>query len=59
MLDVRPHNDNNEDKWQDLKSKEMQYLNELLAFCDGDKARAAHIAGISLRSFYRKFGVVR
>ena len=59
MLDVRPHNDKNEDKWQDLKSRELQYLNELLAFCDGDKARAAHIAGISLRSFYRKFGVVR
>lgn len=59
MLDVRPHNHNTEDTWQDLKSREWQYLNELLAYCDGDKARAAHIAGISLRSLYRKLGVVK
>lgn len=40
----------------DLRSQEQRYLRQLLAHCDGDKARAAEMAGISLRSFYRRLG---
>jgi DNA-binding NtrC family response regulator len=40
--------------WVDLKTAESNYLRELLAACDNDKARAAEVAGISLRSLYRK-----
>ncbi|MFT6593131.1 MAG: transcriptional regulator with PAS, ATPase and Fis domain [Zhongshania sp.] len=57
LLDVRPQQTTSPESWQDLKTRELQYLHKLLAHCDGDKARAAEIAGISLRSFYRKMGV--
>lgn len=40
--------------WSDLKTQELNYLRALLEHCDGDKERAAEIAGISLRSLYRK-----
>lgn len=40
--------------WRDLKTQERHYLAALLAHCNGDKAKAAQIAGISLRSLYRK-----
>lgn len=40
--------------WPDLKSNETQYLEKLLAYCQGDKQKAANIAGISTRSLYRK-----
>ena len=42
--------------WTDLRTRETQYLKSLLAHCEGDKARAAAIAGISVRSLYRKLG---
>ncbi|HBM84888.1 sigma-54-dependent Fis family transcriptional regulator [Haliea sp.] len=42
--------------WTDLRTQEIQYLKSLLAHCEGDKARAATIAGISVRSLYRKLG---
>lgn len=38
----------------DLKTQERRYLQQLLAHCDGDKQKAAEIAGISLRSLYRR-----
>jgi DNA-binding NtrC family response regulator len=38
----------------DLQQNEQHYLQSLLQQCDGDKKQAAKIAGISLRSFYRK-----
>lgn len=38
----------------DLHSNERLYLQKLLNRCNGDKSRAAEIAGISLRSLYRK-----
>ncbi|QIB67080.1 sigma-54 interaction domain-containing protein [Kineobactrum salinum] len=40
--------------WCDLKTRERRYLEALLRHCDGDKARAADIAGISVRSLYRR-----
>jgi transcriptional regulator with GAF, ATPase, and Fis domain len=38
----------------DLKEQERQQLLRLLQDCGGDKAQAARLAGISLRSLYRK-----
>ena len=40
--------------WLDLKNQERHYLKKLLEHCRGDKDRAAEIAGISLRSLYRR-----
>ena len=40
--------------YPDLKSSETRYLEELLRFCAGNKQEAAKIAGISVRSLYRK-----
>ncbi len=40
----------------DLHTNEKRYLQSLLRRCAGDKARAAAIAGISVRSLYRKLG---
>ena len=37
-----------------LKNNEANYLQDLLKSCEGDKEKAAKIAGISLRSLYRK-----
>lgn len=42
--------------WTDLRTQELEYLRSLLAHCEGDKARTAAIAGISVRSLYRKLG---
>jgi DNA-binding NtrC family response regulator len=38
----------------DLQTQELQYLEKLLEHCNGNKEEAARIAGISLRSLYRK-----
>jgi transcriptional regulator with PAS, ATPase and Fis domain len=38
----------------DLKTNELLYLDRVLAACQGDKEKAAAIAGISVRSLYRK-----
>jgi len=38
----------------DLDSHERDYLQRLLQHCGGDKQQAAAIAGISVRSLYRK-----
>jgi transcriptional regulator with PAS, ATPase and Fis domain len=38
----------------DLKTNEQQYLQQLLKFTEGDKEKAATIAGVSVRSLYRK-----
>lgn len=42
------------DTWVDLKTAEGEYLNKLMLKCHGDKNKVADIAGISLRSLYRK-----
>lgn len=42
--------------WLDLRSQEKRYLQDLLAHCGGDKQRTAAIAGVSVRSLYRKLG---
>ena len=38
----------------DLKTNEQQYLRDLLQHWQGDKEKAAELAGISVRSLYRK-----
>ncbi|TXS94005.1 PAS domain-containing protein [Parahaliea maris] len=40
--------------WVDLKTAEARYLQTLMAAHGNDKSRVAEIAGISLRSLYRK-----
>lgn len=37
-----------------LKTREQDYLQDHLRHCNGNKEQAAAIAGISLRSLYRK-----
>jgi len=37
-----------------LKEQEREYLRQLLDHCKGDKRQAAEIAGLTLRTFYRK-----
>jgi len=41
-------------QWTDLKSNELIYLHALLKAHDNNKEKAAEIAGISVRSLYRK-----
>ncbi|MCB5161289.1 sigma-54 interaction domain-containing protein [Marinomonas algarum] len=41
-------------EWVDLKTAESRYLADLMAFYEGDKEKVASVAGISLRSLYRK-----
>jgi transcriptional regulator with PAS, ATPase and Fis domain len=41
-------------EWLDLKTAEKRYLSELMAFHHDDKEQVAKVAGISLRSLYRK-----
>lgn len=45
---------NREHDWVDLKTNESNYLREVLAAHDGNKAEAAQTLGISVRSLYRK-----
>lgn len=40
--------------WVDLKTAEQRYLQQLMQAHDNDKVKVAEIAGISLRSLYRK-----
>lgn len=40
--------------WVDLKTAERRYLSDLMAFYNKDKEKVAEVAGISLRSLYRK-----
>lgn len=42
--------------WLNLRAQEKRYLQDLLAHCGGDKQRAAEMAGVSVRSLYRKLG---
>lgn len=44
----------NTGEWVDLKTAEKRYLSELMRAHDNDKETVAKIAGISLRSLYRK-----
>ena len=37
-----------------LKAQERDYIMKLIDFCDGDKKKAAEIAGVTLRTLYRK-----
>jgi DNA-binding NtrC family response regulator len=37
-----------------LKDQEREYLRQLLDHCKGDKRQAAQIAGLTLRTLYRK-----
>jgi len=39
-----------------LKSKEKEYVNQVLKIAKGDKAKAAKLLGISLATFYNKYG---
>ncbi|MDP3516890.1 MAG: sigma 54-interacting transcriptional regulator [Pseudohongiella sp.] len=56
-LSIDPHNLPPADSEPvDLKTNETLYLQKLLARCNGDKNKAAAIAGISARSLYRKLG---
>jgi len=41
-------------EWTDLKTNELNYLNALLKAHDYNKEKAAEIAGVSVRSLYRK-----
>jgi transcriptional regulator with PAS, ATPase and Fis domain len=50
----RQLNASEEPVWEDLVNHERRYLQSLLDHCDGDKEQAAKIAGISVRSLYRK-----
>ncbi len=43
---------------QDLKTQEREHLLKLIEQCNGNKSRAADLAGISLRSLYRKLGAI-
>jgi transcriptional regulator with PAS, ATPase and Fis domain len=43
----------------DLKTNELQYLQKLLKFTEGDKEKAAAIANISVRSLYRKLSLAQ
>jgi len=56
-LSIDPHNLPPVDSEPvDLKTNETLYLQKLLVRCNGDKNKAAAIAGISARSLYRKLG---
>jgi len=46
--------DNQPESFVDLATQEVRYLQQLMTHCNDDKARAAAIAGISVRSLYRK-----
>jgi DNA-binding NtrC family response regulator len=37
-----------------LKAQERDYILKLIEFCNGDKKKAADIAGVTLRTLYRK-----
>ena len=37
-----------------LKAQERDYIMKLIDFCEGDKKKAAEIAGVTLRTLYRK-----
>ncbi|MGJ8645288.1 MAG: sigma-54 interaction domain-containing protein [Marinomonas colpomeniae] len=43
-----------DNEWVDLKTAESRYLSDLMTFHNSDKEAVAKIAGISLRSLYRK-----
>lgn len=43
-----------DNQWVDLQTNETRYLISLVQHCQGDKQKAARIAGISVRSLYRK-----
>ncbi|REG83196.1 sigma-54 interaction domain-containing protein [Marinomonas pollencensis] len=45
---------NAQQDWPDLKTAEKNYLSDLMSQHQNDKAKVAAIAGISLRSLYRK-----
>jgi len=49
-----PDSTSHRDTWVDLKTAEGEYLTKLMSKCNGDKNKVADIAGISLRSLYRK-----
>lgn len=46
-------------EWTDLKTAEVRYLNELMHAHGDDKETVAKIAGISVRSLYRKLDQAR
>lgn len=52
-MDAKQLNDS-ERVWVDLKTAEQLYLSDLLSFYNHDKVKVAEVAGISLRSLYRK-----
>lgn len=45
---------NSNPTWVDLKTAESHYLKKLMAAYDDDKDKVAEVAGISVRSLYRK-----
>lgn len=53
-LDIDRVSNRPRDAMVDLKTNEQLYLQRLMTFTENDKERAATIAGISVRSLYRK-----
>ena len=51
---VKTTTDEPESKWTDLKTNERNYLQRLMEEFDNDKEKVAEVAGISVRSLYRK-----
>ena len=41
-----------------IKQQEIEYLKSLLDHCKGDKAKAAKLAGLNLRTFYRRLQIL-
>ncbi len=41
-----------------IKQQEIDYLKSLLDHCNGDKAMAAKLAGLNLRTFYRRLQIL-
>ena len=46
--------DGEEESWSDLKTNELSYLQKLMDAFGNDKEKVAEVAGISVRSLYRK-----
>ena len=53
-IDARHSADRAPETLVDIKTNERLYLERLMRHCEGDKEKAAAIAGVSVRSLYRK-----
>lgn len=55
-LNIEQEETSNSPPTADLASQQYHHLKRLLERCNGDKHQAAQLAGISVRSLYRKLG---